>query len=80
LGERDCGARGKKKCYGNGKHLVHKARLLAKRRFSELNVVRAAAFRLPTATGHDAFEVENFPIYALDLSRVDDRPSKTRYS
>jgi hypothetical protein len=24
------------------------------------------------ATGHDAFEVENFPIYALDLSRVDD--------
>jgi hypothetical protein len=45
LGERDCGARGKKKCYGNGKHLVHKARLLANRLFSGLNVFGAAAFR-----------------------------------
>jgi hypothetical protein len=45
LGERDCGARSKKQCHGNGKHLVHKARLLANRLFSELNVFRAAAFR-----------------------------------
>jgi glutaredoxin-related protein len=33
------------KCCGKGKHLVHKARLLANRLFSELNVFRAAAFR-----------------------------------
>jgi hypothetical protein len=29
LGERDCWARGKKKCHGNGKDLVHKTWLLA---------------------------------------------------
>ena len=30
LGERDRGARGKRKCYGKGKHLVHQAWLLGK--------------------------------------------------
>jgi hypothetical protein len=45
LGERDCWARGKKKCHGNGKDLVHKAWLLANRPFSEVNVFLSAAFR-----------------------------------
>jgi hypothetical protein len=41
LGGRDRGARGKKKCDGNGKHLGHEARLLVLKE----NVVRSAAFR-----------------------------------
>jgi hypothetical protein len=45
LGERDCWARGKKKCHGNGNDLVHKAWLLANRPFSEVNVFLSAAFR-----------------------------------